>query len=173
MFLMRSVVTRASHPRRFRSSASFSRRTSPFLTSSAVNIISSHYPLLVASLLVSCEAGKFIMETGSYKCDDCDRGKYSSMNSFECFECAPGRYMNSTGQESCHECMIGSYAVDYGAFICSTCTPGTYSETMGTVFCIECAGEKLRGAKRRAWNLLIPFVIKVESAFSMNSELNE
>jgi hypothetical protein len=103
-------------------------------------------------LTVKGQGGYFCQSTPSGSCTSnclmCSAGKYSQWSLTQCetmspttalcMDCAPGRFVQSSGQSMCTPCNPGTFSTGHGATVCTNCPAGGYQPNFGSSFCIPC-----------------------------------
>jgi len=87
--------------------------------------------------------------TTNRECAPCTAGKFEVQHS--CFECARGKFQNSTGAQSCHSCPEGFFGDGLGYTQCAPCADGKWSGTADAVGCQpwKTCGTQVDGSTRR------------------------
>ena len=86
-------------------------------------------------------------------CNNCARGRTSSVGAVTCLLCPVGQYVDGDGcticeigkyqskmeQATCVSCKMGTVSNKKGASLCLACLPGRYQSHVGKKKCIDCA----------------------------------
>ena len=64
-------------------------------------------------------------------------GKFSTIGSVACENCAAGSFSSSSKSITCSSCGAGSFSAD-GASICTPCPPDTFASSMSATSCSPC-----------------------------------
>ena len=120
----------------------------------------------------ACGAGKYKNQTGSYACQPCVPGLFSTGSAMACAECPAGSYTRMDGASTCaacekgmysmgsaqpcQTCPAGKYSESTGWVSCTTCLPGLYAPSAGASTCISCWGGRGVNGSRTACNACMP-----------------
>jgi hypothetical protein len=126
----------------------------------------------------NCDWGKVNAQFNlAFNCDECDSGRFSSVENTICTDCPQGKFHPSSGkackscaagsiaaidkQTSCDHCPSGRFQGVDGYYLCNACVAGKWTEgEAGATVCLAKPREALAKAEHKAEDALAEYTAK-------------